>query len=55
MRSDSYTCDRCGPVQKEQVNRLEIVDHVPCGDQSVPMHSFEYSCNVCGSDVEVIV
>ena len=47
-----YTCSRCGPIENEQVNTLETVDHVPHGDQSVPMYSYEYSCNHCGGEVE---
>lgn len=47
-----YTCDRCGPIKNEQVNTLETVDHVPHGDQSVPMYTYEYSCNLCGGEVE---
>lgn len=47
-----YTCNRCGSIENDQVNTLEIVDHVPHGDQSVPMYSYGYSCNHCGGEVE---
>jgi hypothetical protein len=47
-----YTCGRCGPIQNEQVNTIVSVDHVPYGDQSIPMYSYEYSCNHCGCEVE---
>ena len=52
MIESDYTCYRCGPVHGDDVNSLEVVDHVPHGDQSVPMYSYEYSCNYCGSEVE---
>ena len=47
-----YTCNRCGPIQNEQVNTLESVERVPHGDRVVSMHSYKYSCNHCGGEVE---
>ena len=47
-----YSCDICGRIENYLVNEHEIIDHVPYGDQSVPMYSYVYSCNTCGSQVE---
>ena len=52
MIESDYTCVTCGDIPAMDVVVHKFVDHVPYGDQSVPMYSYEYSCNYCGNEVE---
>ena len=52
MVDSDYTCNNCGDIPSVDVVVHRFVDHVPYGDQSVPMVSYEHKCPHCGNEVD---
>jgi len=48
----THRCNTCGPLTDDEVYTATTIDHVPHGDQSVPMESYERKCNHCGREVD---